>query len=150
MSNTHYVPPAAMDRRFNSITRWLVDHGVNLAGAQTLTVVGRTSGIPQRTPVNPLTIDGREFLVSPRGETQWVRNARVADTVTLRRGRRHRTARLVEIESDQRAAIIRTYLDRWGWEVKRFLPDDLPVDADLATVAVHAHLIPVFEVAPAS
>lgn len=146
MSAQHYAPPTAMDRRFTNAVRWLADHGVNLAGAQTLTVVGRRTGTPQRTPVNPLRLDGTVYLVSPRGETQWVRNARVAGTGELRRGRRARTVQLVEVDPALRAPVLRSYLDKWGWEVKRFLPDDLPADADLARLSVNAHRIPVFEV----
>ncbi|MGV9710176.1 nitroreductase/quinone reductase family protein [Gordonia sp. NPDC003424] len=144
---THHRPATnRSDRFFNSAVRWLADHGVNLAGAQTLTVVGRTSGSPQRTPVNPLTLDGREYLVAPRGNTQWVRNARVAGRGELRRGRRNRSVRLVEVPADQRVPILRTYLKKWGWEVGRFLPEGLATDADDAALAAHAASLPVFEV----
>ncbi|MFW0792903.1 nitroreductase/quinone reductase family protein [Gordonia sp. CPCC 205515] len=146
-STAHYRPPVnRSDRFFNTAVRWLADHGVNLAGAQTLTVLGRTSGTPQRTPVNPLTIDGREYLVAPRGNTQWVRNARVAGGGELRRGRRSRTVRLVEVAAEQRVPILRSYLDKWGWEVSRFLPEGLDTDADDTTLAEYADALPVFEV----
>ena len=39
MNDTHYIPPATPDRVFNRVVGWLADHGVNLAGAHTLTVV---------------------------------------------------------------------------------------------------------------
>lgn len=142
----HAQPVSRSDRVFNEVVRWLADRGVNLAGAQTLTVVGRTSGNPQRIPVNPLHIDGREYLVAPRGTTQWVRNARAAGGGELRRGRRSRTVRLVEVSAAQRVPVLRTYLKKWGWEVGRFLPEGLPVDADDTTLAAHADALPVFEV----
>lgn len=146
-SNTHYIPPATrLDRLGNSAVRWLADHGINLAGAQTLTVIGRTSGQPQRIVVNPLTRPDGEFLVAARGQTHWVRNARVNPEAQLRRGRRHRAVRLTELPTADRAPIIRAYLDKWGWEVGRFLPAGLTVDADEATIAAHAADIPVFVV----
>ncbi|MGV9672207.1 MULTISPECIES: nitroreductase family deazaflavin-dependent oxidoreductase [unclassified Gordonia (in: high G+C Gram-positive bacteria)] len=146
MSDTHYRAPQGLDVRFNAIVRWFADRGVNLAGAQTLTVLGRKTGTPQRIPVNPLTIDGAQYLVSVRGQTQWVRNVRVNGAVELRRGRRTRAAHLTEVPDSARPAIIRRYLDKWGWEVGRFLPDGVGVDATTAQIRAHAHQIPVFVV----
>jgi deazaflavin-dependent oxidoreductase (nitroreductase family) len=146
MTATHYRPPQGMDNGFNRTVRWLADRGVNLAGAQTLTVTGRTSGKPQTVPVNPMPFEGREYLVAPRGVTQWVRNVRVTPTAELRRGRRRRVVRLVEVEPAQRGPIIRAYLDKWGWEVGRFLPEGMTTDPDDETLAAHLEDLPVFEV----
>ncbi len=143
----HYVPPVSgFDRLGNAFVRWLADRGVNLAGARTLTVTGRVSGAPQRIPVNPMMFGDGEYLVAARGNTQWVRNARVTPAAELRRGRRVRHVRLTEVPAADRAPIIRAYLDKWGWEVGRFLPPGLDVDADVATIAGFAADIPVFAV----
>ncbi|QTI67553.1 nitroreductase family deazaflavin-dependent oxidoreductase [Gordonia polyisoprenivorans] len=146
---THYLAPTTMDSRMNALVRWLTDRGFSLAGAQTLTVIGRTSGAPQSIPVNPLVLDGVEYLVAVRGVTQWVRNARAAGVGELRRGRRSRRVALLEVPATERAAIIRRYLDKWGWEVGRFLPEGLGVDATEAQLAEHAEQIPVFVVSAA-
>lgn len=148
-STTHYRAPEGFDNVFNRTVRWLADHGVNLAGAQNLTVVGRRSGDPQRVPVNVLRFDGGEYLVSPRGNTQWVRNVRAAGTAELSRGRRRTVVALTEVDADRRPPIIGEYLRKWGWEVGRFLPEGLgtkPSDDDLAR---HAGSIPVFVIRPA-
>lgn len=142
----HYRGPQGMDAAFNRIARWLVERGVNLAGAETLTVTGRTSGRPQTVPVNPMSFKGHEYLVAPRGNTQWVRNVRVDNAAELRRGRRRRSIRLVEVAPERRAPIIRAYLDTWGWEVKRFLPEGMGTDPDDATLEAHVHDLPVFEI----
>jgi deazaflavin-dependent oxidoreductase (nitroreductase family) len=112
-ATTHYKAPSGFDAAFNRAVRWLADRGVNLAGAQTLTVVGRKTGMPQRVPVNVLRLDGAEYLVAVRGDTQWVRNARVAGTVELRRGRRRAVVTLTEIDPALRPPVIREYLRRW-------------------------------------
>ena len=130
----------------NRTIRRLADRGINLAGAQVLTVAGRTTGAPQRIPVNPLTIGGREYLVAPRGQTQWVRNVRAAGHGELRRGRRSRPVRLTEIDPELRPPILREYLRRWGWEVGRLLPDGLGTRPDDVTLAAYAAQLPVFEV----
>ena len=146
MTTTHYRPPQGMDSGFNRAVRWLAERGINLAGAQTLTVTGRTSGKPQTVPVNPLAWDGREYLVAPRGIAQWVRNVRVDPSAELRRGRRRRAVRLIEVEPAMRAPMIRAYLDKWGWEVGRFLPEGMTTDPDDATLAAHLDDLPVFEI----
>lgn len=51
---------------------------LGVAGTEVLETTGRRSGEPRRVPVVPLAHDGARFLVSPRGETQWVRNLRAS------------------------------------------------------------------------
>ncbi len=149
MTTVHYHSDSnAMDRSFNLAVRWLADRGVNLAGAQTLTVVGRKSGSPQRIPVNPLTLDGAEYLVSPRGNTQWSRNARSNPAAELKRGRRTRPVTLTEVRDDAtKLPVVVDYLRRWGWEVGRFLPEGLTPNSDEATIRRHLDALPVFAVA---
>jgi deazaflavin-dependent oxidoreductase (nitroreductase family) len=66
-----YVPSRFfMSRVVNPITLWL--------GGPTLTVRGRRTGRPIRTPVPTLEVDGARYLVSGGGDTHWVRNLRAA------------------------------------------------------------------------
>ena len=51
--------------------------------SETLTVIKRVSKRPQRIPVTPVELDGVKYLVSTRGESQWVKNVRVEPNVTL-------------------------------------------------------------------
>ena len=75
----HYRKPGWFTNNvFNPVIRFLTRRGVSIWGSRVLEVRGRTSGEPRRTPVNLLTFEDRQYLVSPRGETQWVRNARAA------------------------------------------------------------------------
>ena len=75
-----YVPSRFfMARVVNPITLWL--------GGPTLTVRGRRTGRPIRTPVPTLEFKGARYLVSGGGETHWVRNLRAAGEGELRRGR---------------------------------------------------------------
>ena len=145
----HYVPPTRTDRVFNAVVGRLAAFGINLAGARTLTVTGRTTGRPQQIPVNPLTFDGAEYLVAVRGETQWVRNVRATPMAQLGRGRTVRHLVLTETPVADRAPIIEAYLGKWGWEVGRFLPDGLAPGATVDEIAAHAHKLPVFIVCPA-
>jgi deazaflavin-dependent oxidoreductase (nitroreductase family) len=94
--------------------------GVSIVGSRVLEVRGRKSGEPRRTPVNVLTLDGARYLVSPRGQTQWVRNLRARAEGRLLLGRRAEPITAVELGDDDKLPILRAYLERWKWEVGAF------------------------------
>ena len=77
-----------------------------------LTVRGRRTGRSYTTPVTVLRYEGSRWLVAPYGERSWVRNARAAGFVVLRRGRRRERLAVEEVPSAARAAVLRAYLDR--------------------------------------
>lgn len=117
----YYVQAGKLGVRFNALLGKLARLGVSLAGTAELSVRGRTSGQMQRIPVNPHTYEGAQYLVSARGHSQWVRNMRVAGGGELRVGRKVRTFTATELtDPAQKAAVLRAYLEKWGWEVNRF------------------------------
>jgi deazaflavin-dependent oxidoreductase (nitroreductase family) len=81
--------------------------GISVNGARTLAVTGRKSGQWRTTPVNLLVHDGHRYLVSPRGETQWVRNLRAAGTGELRLGRRTESFRGRELGDGEKVPVLR-------------------------------------------
>ena len=94
--------------------------------------------------VNLLTVDGRDYLVSPRGNTQWVRNARTAGVVEMGPRWRSREVRIAEVADDAKPELLRRYLDRWFWEVKGHVGGLTPESTDADRRAA-APSIPVFE-----
>ena len=66
-------PPAFQRLIFNKIAMW-----TGIGNSTTLTIVGRKSGKPLSIPVVLVEQGGTRYLVSARGETQWVRNLRAA------------------------------------------------------------------------
>jgi deazaflavin-dependent oxidoreductase (nitroreductase family) len=116
-----YVQPGWFTKNiFNRIVAGLTRLGVSVWGSRELRVRGRTSGEWRSTPVNLLTVDRTRYLVAPRGETQWVRNLRVAKQGELRVGRRTETFTAVEIVDDEKPTVLRAYLKRWKAEVGVF------------------------------
>ena len=105
---------------FNPVMKGLTRAGMSVWGSRILEVKGRSSGEWRSVPVNLLTLDGVEYLVAPRGETQWVRNLRVAGEGRLRLGKKTTTFTAEEIADDAKAVILRPYLKRWKWEVGQF------------------------------
>lgn len=139
-----FVKPGPITRVFNRIVMLAGRLGLSMAGSRTLTVRGRKSGKPRTTPVNPLEVDGVTYLVAPRGTTQWVRNLREVRTGELKLGRRSRTFTGDEVADTEKLPILKSYLDKWAWEVGAFF--DLPKDPSDDQIREVSHLHPVFRV----
>jgi deazaflavin-dependent oxidoreductase (nitroreductase family) len=118
--SAHYIEPKGADNVFNRAVVWLTRRGVSVYGSRVLKVRGRVSGRWQTVPVNPLSHDGRRYLVAPRGNTQWVRNLRAAGAGQLVVGRRVETFTAVEVRDDDKVELLRHYLKRWAFEVGKF------------------------------
>lgn len=140
----YYLAPGWFTRRaFNPAVRGLARIGLGPWGARELRVVGRSSGEWRSTPVNPLILEGKRYLVAARGETQWVRNLRVAGGGELRVGRKRTTFRAIELADADKVEVLRAYLRKWKWEVGTFF-DGLGPEDDDATILAAARKHPVF------
>src|ERR1017187_10440657 len=116
-----YLEPSGLTTKvFNKTVQALTRAGISVMGSRVLAVRGRKSGEWRTTPVNLLTVDGDTYLVAPRGQTQWVRNVRVAGGGELRVGRRVRRFTAVELADEEKPPVLRAYLKRWAWEVGMF------------------------------
>ena len=139
-----YDVPGCGARVFNAAIRRLAEAGISIQGSTVLRVRGRVSGRSQAVVVNLLTADGRAYLVSPRGNTQWARNVRAAGEVELGPPRRPIRHTVVEVEDKAKPDLLRRYLRRWYWQVKTHIGGLTPASgpAELERVAPS---IPVFE-----
>ena len=141
---TRYDEPNLAARAFNEVFRWLAEAGIGIAGTRALRVRGRKTGKRRGVVVNLLTVDGRDYLVSPRGNTQWARNARAAGEVEMGPRWRSRDVRIVELADDAKPELLKRYLERWYWEVKGHVGGLTPESTD-AELRAAAPSIPVFE-----
>lgn len=144
MTTTRYDPPNRTARAVNAVFRKLAEAGISVAGTRVLSVRGRKTGEVRSVVVNLLTVDGRDYVVSPRGNTQWARNARAAGTVTLGPHRRSHAVKVTEVDDAAKVRLLRRYLRRWYWEVKGHVNGLTPESTDAEILAV-APSIPVFE-----
>jgi deazaflavin-dependent oxidoreductase (nitroreductase family) len=142
---TRYLRPGRSMHVFNLAVAALARAGVSLLGSRELRVLGRSSGEWRTTPVNLLVVDGERYLVAPRGQTQWVRNIRVAGGGELRLGRRIERFRAVEVANQHKPVVLRRYLKRWSWEVGMFF-DGVDAKSSDATLPEIAPGFPVFKV----
>ena len=111
-------PPAFAKRVFNPIAM-----RTGLSGTVPLAVARRSSGAQQRVPVIPVEHDGATYVVSTRGESDWVKNVRAAGRVELD----GRSMRVTELPLGERAPVIAAYRESVGKMVDTYwkkLPDE--------------------------
>jgi len=128
----------------NTLVRPLIRLG--LSGQMHLLLVpGRRSGRIYSTPVKTVERSGARWLVAPYGERSWVKNARAAGRVELRRGRRAERFTIVEVGPAEAAPVLQEYLRTTPVTQKFFdVRADSPLDAFLAEAPRH----PVFRLEP--
>ncbi len=126
-----YLKPAGFVRKvFNPLAMRL-----GLGGAQTL-VVRRRSGEDQVLPVIPVEHQAARYIVSTRGESDWVKNLRAAGgRGQIRRGDWSGEFVATEIPVDQRGPVIAAYRAKAGKTVESYW-DKLPDPADHPTFRI--------------
>ncbi|MBV8983182.1 MAG: nitroreductase family deazaflavin-dependent oxidoreductase [Acidimicrobiia bacterium] len=151
MSDTpHYKKPGWFTRFvFNPIVAGFTRLGISVLGSRVLRVRGRKSGEWRTVPVNLLTHEGQRYLVAPRGETQWVKNIRVAGGGELQLGRKIEAISVVELGNEEKSPLLRAYLKRWKAEVGVFF-DGVSSDSPEEEVRRIAPDHPVFRIQPSA
>jgi deazaflavin-dependent oxidoreductase (nitroreductase family) len=114
--------PSPIEKLFNRAFGFLVGLGLGFSYNYLLQVRGRKSGKVYSTPVNVTDLDGKRYLVAPRGRTQWVRNAEAAGEVMLKRGSQVQSFRLRPLSGLEHLQVLKAYLDRFKREVQRYFP----------------------------
>jgi len=135
--------PSLLERTLNKAFGALVGLGLGLRHNYLLQVRGRKTGRVYSTPIDLLELEGRRFLVAPRGRTQWVRNAEAAGEVTLKRGIKRQRFRIRTISNEERPEILKAYLDRFKLTVQRYFP--VRADSGSPAFTEVAEQYPVFE-----
>ncbi|EUA10214.1 hypothetical protein I546_3807 [Mycobacterium kansasii 732] len=115
---TRYQAPTPTARAANTAVRWPAELGISIAGTQVLRVRGRKTGKLRPVVVNLLTVDGMDYVVSPRGDTQWARNVRAAGVIDMGPRWRGERAVISEVADDAKPEVLRRYLAKWYWQVK--------------------------------
>ncbi|MUL81697.1 MULTISPECIES: nitroreductase/quinone reductase family protein [unclassified Mycolicibacterium] len=113
-------PPWFVRAVFNRIAM-----ATGIGHSETLTVTRRGNKQPQQIPVVVPVVEGVKYLVSTRGESDWVRNVRAEPRVRL--GSVDYVA--AEVPVAQRAPVIAVYRPLAGKVVEGYFRD-LPDDAD--------------------
>jgi hypothetical protein len=144
--SVRYDEPHAAAKAANTLIRWLAEIGISIAGTRALRVRGRNTGRLRGVVINVLTVDDLDYLVSPRGTTQWVRNVRAVGEVETGPRWRSRRVRAIEVDDAAKPELLRRYLDKWFWEVKGHIAGLTPDSSD-DQLSAAASSIPVFALA---
>ncbi len=145
MADRTYKEPSSPEKLFNRVFGFLAGVGIAPSFIYLLEVRGRKSGKIYSTAVNLLELEGKQFLVAPRGRTQWVRNAEAAGEVILKRGARRRF-RLRPLDDSGKPQVLKVYLTNYKSAVQKFFP--IAPGAPLDEFAKIAAGYPVFELIP--
>ena len=135
--------PSAVEKLFNRSFGFIVGLGLGPAHIYLLQVRGRKSGKLFSTPVDLLELQGKRYLVAPRGRTQWVRNAEAAAAITLKKGGTRQKFHLRQLQNEDKPQILKAYLDSFKREVQRYFP--VAAGSPPASFLATGESYPVFE-----
>ncbi len=96
-------------RAINALVRPLARLGLTGPRTHLLIAPGRKTGKPWSTPVSIVRMGTDRWAVAPYGDRNWVKNARAAGWVELRRGRRREKLRVEELGPDEAVPVLREY-----------------------------------------
>lgn len=131
----------------NRVMKFLQRMGIVIGPIQVLTIPGRTSGKPRTTPVSPLTVGGRHYVVAARPQADWARNIRVAGCGELARGRVRRPVVLNEVEDpDTKRAVMAAFPREVPGGVPFFVHLGLVERADPAQFVAASDRVAIFEI----
>jgi hypothetical protein len=131
-------------RLVNALVRPLIRLGLS-GQMHVLLVPGRTTGRLHSTPVKLVERDGARWLVAPYGERSWVKNAKAAGWVELRKGRRAERVWIAAAAPSAAGPVLRDYLRSTPFTQRFF---DVRADSPLEAYVAEAPRHPVFRIGP--
>jgi deazaflavin-dependent oxidoreductase (nitroreductase family) len=131
----------------NRLVRLMSTLGMRFGPVVVLTVPGRKSGQPRSTPVTPLTVDGRRYVVAALRNGDWARNVRAAGRGELASGRKVSTVTITEVtDPARRLAVMRAFPVEVPRGVGFFVRLGLVTKGDPEEFAAIADDVAVFEI----
>ena len=130
---------------------WLKDVNARLLSdpaspVAVLTVAGRRSGAPRRTPVTLYESDGARYLVGGFPGADWVRNVRAAESAELSVDGRTERVRLMELDAAAAEPVLRAWPTVTPDGVAIMRDAGIIPDTTADSLAAVAGLCPVFRV----
>lgn len=131
-------PPAWMIRLNVAMLR----RGLRIGSQHLLSVRGRRTGLARSTPISIATVGADRYIVAAFADAAWVANVRAAGEGALSRGVATERVGLHELPPEDRAPVLRAFLEQVRGGVRFF------GSADPAAVVAKADQYPVFRVQP--
>ena len=117
-------PPWFTVKIFNRIAM-----ATGVSDSETLSVTKRGSKEPQKVPAITVDVGNAKYLVSTRGESQWVKNVRANPNVTISTKSGTTDYLAEEVPEQDRQAILTAYREKAGKMVDGYFRR-LPLEAD--------------------
>ena len=109
MTDEHISPPWWL-KPLNKVLMGATKVGLlGKNGPLVLTVIGRKSGKPRSTPITPMTVGGRRYVVGGFPGADWVRNAQANPNAVLTQGRTSEQVRMVEMSVEEARPLLRVF-----------------------------------------
>lgn len=111
MSPTERIRPPWWLKYVNTVMIGLQKLGVGFGGKGpvVLNIPGRKTGKPRSTPVTPMVVDGKRYVVGGLPGSDWTINARAAGEATLHQGRHAERVRMVEMSIEDARPLLRAF-----------------------------------------
>src|SRR6186713_368589 len=112
MPDGERIRPPRWLKPVNKVLMVMLRLGVPISRVESpvvLTAPGRKTGKPRSTPVTPMLVDGKRYVVNGYPGADWVRNVRAAERVTLSKGRRSEPVRMVEQSVEEARPVLREF-----------------------------------------
>jgi hypothetical protein len=133
----------------NRLVKFLHRLGVPLGTIHIITIPGRATGQPRSTPVSPLTVGGRRYVIAGLADSGWAKNARAAGQGSLSKGRSREDIDLIEVtDAATRKRVMTSFPTEVPHGVQFFIRIGLVTSADPASFAAASDKVAVFEIQP--
>jgi deazaflavin-dependent oxidoreductase (nitroreductase family) len=112
MADDERVLPPRWLKSANKVMMLMLRLGLPISRVEksmVLTVRGRKTGEPRSTPVTPIVVDGKRYVVNGYPGSDWVHNVRAAGEAVLAEGKRSERVRMVELSPDDARPVLRAF-----------------------------------------
>lgn len=111
MSNAERIRPPWWLKYVNKVMIGIQKLGLPMGdnGPVILVVPGRKSGKLRSTPITPMIVDGKKYVLGGLPGSDWAANLRAAGTAELKQGKNTDRVRVVELPPDEARPLLRMF-----------------------------------------
>jgi deazaflavin-dependent oxidoreductase (nitroreductase family) len=111
MSVSARIRPPWWLKYVNKIMIGIQKLGVSMGekGPMILVVPGRKSGKPRSTPITPMVVEGKRYVLGGLPGSDWAANLRAAGAAELKRGKNTERVSVVELPPDEARPLLRLF-----------------------------------------
>jgi len=111
MSDSARIRPPWWLKYVNKVMIGMQKLGIPMGdnGPVILVVRGRKSGKPRSTPITPMTVEGKRYVLGGLPGSDWAANLRAAGEAELKQGKTSQRVHVVELPPDEARPLLRLF-----------------------------------------